>query len=182
MSTMKIGILSDIHDNIGQLDAALRRFQGLDQLWCLGDLCSPFIMDRLGRGFAGPIHVVFGNNDGDRFRLTLKAGAYSQIQLHGEFARLEVSGKRIALHHFDDVGRELARGGQFDVVCFGHNHRYEMTRVESTLVLNPGEILGGLSEPPVSTCMILELPSEKLERIDLANPKSEIRDETRNSK
>lgn len=164
---MRVGILSDIHDNIWKLDAALERLQGLDQLWCLGDLCSPFVVDRLAQGFAGPIHVVFGNNDGDRYRITLRARQNPQLELHGEFAVLEVEGKRIALHHFDDVGRELARAGQFDVVCFGHNHRYEMTREGATLVLNPGEIMGGLSDPPVSTCMILDLAGDTVERIEL---------------
>ncbi len=164
---MRIGILSDIHDNIWRLEEALIQLQGTDQIWCLGDLCSPFVVDRLGRGFSRDIHLVFGNNDADRFRITLKAAAYAHLHLHGEFARLEAGNRRIALHHFDDVGRELANGGQFDVVCFGHNHQYEEARIGSTWLLNPGEIMGGLSDPQVSTCMILDLETDQVQKVTL---------------
>ncbi len=46
------------------------------------------------------------------------------------------------MHHFDDVGRALAAGGGYDVVCFGHNHRLEVERVGRTWLINPGAILG----------------------------------------
>ena len=45
----------------------------------------------------------------------------------------------------DNIGRALARGQQFDVVCFGHNHRFEVGAQGRTLVINPGEIYGGLT-------------------------------------
>ena len=47
-----------------------------------------------------------------------------------------------AVHHFDDVARPLAESGRFDVVCFGHNHRYEVERAGKTVLINPGPILG----------------------------------------
>jgi len=58
---MRIAVLSDIHDNVWKLAAALEAVRDADALICCGDLCSPFIVHQLGRGFAGPIHVVFGN-------------------------------------------------------------------------------------------------------------------------
>ena len=75
---------------------------------CCGDLCSTFIVDRLGAGFSGPIHIVFGNNDGDRFRITVRAQAHPHIHLYGELARLDRGGLRVAVVHYDDIGEELA--------------------------------------------------------------------------
>ncbi len=167
MLPMKIGIISDIHDNVWKLAEALEKLADTEVLICCGDLCSPFIVDQLGRGFAGPVHIVFGNNDGDRYRLTLKAAQYPQLQLHGETAQLTLDGKRFAVHHFDDVAALLAAGRQFDVVCFGHNHRYEVRREGRTRLINPGEIMGGLSEGQVSSFVVYDTQADAVEKHEL---------------
>ncbi len=161
---MKIGIISDIHDNIWNLAKALKALERADAVICCGDLCSPFVMDQLGKGFAGPIHVVFGNNDGDRYRLTLKARHYPQIQVHGETAELTLDGQRFGVHHFDDVANRMAASRAYDVVCFGHNHRYEVRHEGRTLVINPGEVMGGLSEGQVSSFVIYDTQSGEVEK------------------
>ena len=52
---MRIAVLSDIHDNVWKLAAALDAVGDADALICCGDLCSPFIVHQLGRGFS-PAH------------------------------------------------------------------------------------------------------------------------------
>ena len=139
---MKIAILSDIHDNVWKLAAALEGAQAADALVCCGDLCSPFIVHQLGRGFLKPIHIVFGNNDGDLFRIAANAAKYQHIRIHGEMFRGEFGGKRVAANHYDNIARAIARSGEFDVVLYGHNHVYEVSRIGSTLAVNPGAIMG----------------------------------------
>jgi len=139
---MRLAILSDIHDNVWKLAIALERARGADAMICCGDLCSPFIVHQLGRGFAGPIHVVFGNNDGDLFRIAANAARHSHIKIHGEMMRGEFAGKRIAANHYDSIARAIAASGEFDVVCYGHNHVYDVSRVGRTLAINPGAIMG----------------------------------------
>ncbi len=139
---MRLAIVSDIHDNIWKLARALDAIRGADALLCLGDLCSPFIIHQLGRGFSGPIHVLFGNNDGDLFRIDANARKYSHIAIHAEFFRGEFGGKSIAAVHYDNIARPLIASGEFDAVCFGHNHVYEVTRSGRTVGINPGPIMG----------------------------------------
>jgi hypothetical protein len=141
---MKIAVLSDIHDNIWKLEDALKQMQEAEQLICCGDLCSPFIVGLLADGFPqGHIHIVFGNNDADLFRITQNAGRFpDRITLHGAFAELNLGGKRFAVNHYPEIAVGLAASGQYDVVCFGHNHHYEVTRYGSTLAVNPGPIMG----------------------------------------
>ena len=74
---MKLAILSDIHDALDSLSLALERASSCDVLLCCGDLCSPFVIHHLGKGFKGTIHIVFGNNDGDLYRMTQNSQAYS---------------------------------------------------------------------------------------------------------
>jgi putative phosphoesterase len=162
---VKIAIISDIHDNIAKLRSALERCRDTAAVVCCGDLCSPFIVKELGQGFAGPVHVVFGNNDGDRYRITQVAAGYPQIELHGEFVELEFDGRVFAVNHFDDMGRALARSDHYDVVCYGHNHQFKLARQGKTLVVNPGEVFGGLTGK--ATFVIYDTESGAAERVDL---------------
>jgi putative phosphoesterase len=140
---MKLAILSDVHDNVWNLRAALASLGAADALLYCGDLCSPFIIGLLGEGFPGkPIHIVFGNNDGDLFRIAQNAARQPQIQLHGELFQGEFDGKRVAANHYPDIALAIAAAGQHDLVCYGHNHLFKIARQGRTLTVNPGALLG----------------------------------------
>ncbi len=152
---MRIAIVSDIHDHVWNLRAALDRLArggdgagtGAAALVCCGDLCSPFVVDELARGFpGGPVYVVFGNNDGDRYRIADKARGHPShpaIEVRGESAVLELGGRRVFVHHFDDVGRLAAAAGAHDLVCYGHDHERRVRREPgAALEVNPGPIMG----------------------------------------
>ena len=140
---MKLAILSDIHDNIWNLRAALGALGEADVLLCCGDLCSPFVVGLLAEGFPGrPIHVVFGNNDGDLFRITQMAGRQAQVTLHGELFQGEFDGKRVLMNHYPDIALAAAAAGRHDLVCYGHNHLFAIERQGDTLTINPGAIMG----------------------------------------
>lgn len=139
---MQIAILSDIHDNVWKLAAAIEGVRHTDAIVCCGDLCSPFIVHQMGRGFSKPIHIVFGNNDGDLFRITANARGYDHVRIHGELFRGEFEGRRVAVNHYDGIARAIAASDEYDVVCYGHNHVYSVTRIGRTLAINPGAIMG----------------------------------------
>jgi uncharacterized protein len=165
---MLIAILSDIHDNIPKLRAAIDHIQRVDALLCGGDLCSPFIVDELAQ-FPRQIHVVFGNNDADLFRITQKVNTANQnrapedqVHLHGEFFEGELGGKRFALIHFEQIGKALVKSGFYDLVCYGHTHQYSVERDPTTGAirgLNPGEIFGLLRPDSESTFVSYETES-----------------------
>lgn len=158
---MKIAIISDIHDNLWKLDVVLPCVYECDAMICCGDLCSPFVIDELANGFPRKIHIVFGNNDADLFRITAKTNRYSNVQLYGEFCDIELGGKRFAVNHFDYLARPIAKSQIYDTVCFGHNHEFEITTYGRTLAMNPGCILGakfgkGKREDTESTFIVYE--------------------------
>jgi hypothetical protein len=167
---MRIAILSDIHDQIWNLAAALKKIETADLLICCGDLCSPFILHQLGRGFAKPIHVVFGNNDGDLYRITAAARSYPHVSIHGHLFEGEYDGRRIAANHYPDIALPVAESGRYDLVCYGHNHRHRIQTMAKALAVNPGTLLGAAFTPdarPVdvpATCAVY----------DTAKPAAEI--------
>ncbi|HEX7359421.1 MAG TPA: metallophosphoesterase family protein [Bryobacteraceae bacterium] len=138
---MRIAIFSDIHDNLWNLAPAVHAVAGADALICCGDLCSPFVIDELGK-FHKDVHIVFGNNDADLYRITAKAMKTSRIRVHGELLQADFDGRRFAVNHFDYLARPMAKSGDYDVVCFGHNHEREIGREAGCLLINPGPIMG----------------------------------------
>jgi hypothetical protein len=138
---MRIAILSDIHDNLWNLAAAISSIQPVDALICCGDLCSPFVIDELAK-FPREIHIVFGNNDADLYRITAKAARLPHVAVHGELCQHVFDQKRFAVNHFDYLAKPMSKSGDYDVVCFGHNHEFEISRETGCLRINPGPIMG----------------------------------------
>lgn len=141
---MKIAVLSDCHDHLAHLEAALAaaRSEGAERLFFLGDFCAPFSLDTLAKGFPGPIDAVFGNNDGDAFLLCRVASQHPHVTLHGHFAEIEADHQRFALHHYPDVAHYIAASERFDAVFSGHDHKRYSHHLGRTVWANPGEIMG----------------------------------------
>ena len=162
---MKIAILSDTHDNIWALQAAMPRIAAAEATIHCGDLCSPFILKELGEGLAGkPLHIVWGNNEGDVLLMTRVAAQFSNITLHGALAELTLEGTRIAVNHYPEIAHGLAASGKYDVVCFGHNHTASQERMGQCLLLNPGEVMGLMGR---RTLAILETRTRTAEFIEV---------------
>lgn len=146
---MKLAIISDTHDNIWNLDKALAqiRQRGCDALLHCGDMCSPFIVKQLAEGFAGPVHLIFGNNEGDGRMIQVVGSQFAHVTHHGIYAEIEVGGRKIAAIHYPEPALRIAQSGQFDLVCYGHDHIKRHEIIGSTHFANPGEIMG-LSHAP----------------------------------
>jgi putative phosphoesterase len=140
---MKLGVMSDTHDNVWKLEAACEVLQSVEAVVHCGDLCSPFMIRRLGERLADiPVHLVWGNNDGDPFLIARVAGDFPAVTLHGQVAHLELDGLRIGVNHYPEIARDMAHAGRYDLVCYGHDHTANEERIGETLLLNPGELLG----------------------------------------
>lgn len=145
----KIAIFSDSHDNIQHLENALQQAKvaGAEVLLHCGDLCAPFMLARMAQQFTGPIHVVFGNNDGDGRLLQTIAAQYPAVKLYGIYTEIEVANRQIALIHYPEPARRIAQSGQLDLVCYGHDHQKLHEEIGKCHLVNPGELLGMYGDP-----------------------------------
>jgi putative phosphoesterase len=138
-----IGILSDTHDHLTRVRAAVRLFNdaGCDLVIHAGDFVAPFTADEL-RNLRAPVKAVYGNCDGE------KAGLAKAFQGLGEITDAPLAfshaGLRFAVVHFDTAAATLAASGRFDVVVFGHTHRALVETRDGVLLVNPGEASGWL--------------------------------------
>jgi putative phosphoesterase len=166
---MKTLICSDIHDHVINLREGLKAADtaGCDAMLCCGDLCSPFVLDIIHSHFDGPVHIIFGNNDGDRFNLQRKATMLNdtrdpgkKINLHGEFI-IKKRGELLdgfpqqasfAAYHYPALASVVASGSNLDAVFYGHSHRVSIEKTDTALVLNPGSLMGyDPSNPDLNT-------------------------------
>ncbi len=145
----KIAIFSDSHDNVQNLDRALQQANqaGAQLLLHCGDLCAPFMLARIAQNFAGAVHVIFGNNDGDGRLLQTIAAQYPSVTLYGIYAELAIANRQIALIHYPEPARRIAQSGQLDLVCYGHDHKKLHEQIGNCHLVNPGELLGLYGTP-----------------------------------
>ncbi|MFH1747399.1 MAG: metallophosphoesterase [Planctomycetota bacterium] len=158
---MLIGLLSDTHDRLTTMRAALGCFSdlGIKTIAHAGDLVAPFAA-RLLVDYGGQVYVTFGNNDGERRGLLEVLPAIQNGPL-----KFEAGGQRILLHHYvewchaDDIERA-------DVIVTGHTHRPIAERRNGKLFINPGECCGWLSGR--CTAAVLNLADCSVEHIEVS--------------
>jgi putative phosphoesterase len=161
---MLIAILSDSHDHIPNLQRAVRRAnrEGAEVLLHCGDLISPFMLPQLQK-FAGEVHLIYGNNVGDQHLISSRcATEFANITHHGLQGEIEADSLRIAFIHYPHTGHALALTGNYDIVCCGHNHRWNADMVNNCLLINPGDLLGAEIRPGF---MLLDTADKSVRRI-----------------
>ncbi len=161
---MKIGIISDTHDHIPNLKKALDlfRLQGVRTILHAGDLCSPFMVPPF-EGFG--LHAVFGNNDGDHYRILQKMDDVDGTH-HGEFCSLVIDGRRIAMYHGTqpEITDALVKCGTYDLVISGHTHEAVTRKEAETQFVNPGSAHGFDGK---ATVALFDTQTQKIEIMEL---------------
>jgi len=139
-----VAIVSDTHDQIANLRAvvAFCNSRHIEFLIHCGDLISPFMLDELDR-FTGQIHLVDGNNLGDQNLIARRcARSAHHLRHHGESGGLHIDGLSFGVVHYPDKALALAASGQYDIICYGHDHSRHAEQHGRTLMINPGHLLG----------------------------------------
>lgn len=168
---MKVCILSDSHDHIPLLDAAVEVAieHGAEAVLHCGDVVAPSTLHCLDK-YALPVHVIHGNNTGDLYTLGRLANREkNHIHYHGMDAGLELAGRRIFLVHYPHYARAMAATGDWDLICCGHSHKVLIDRIANlkggiTHLVNPGTI-GGVGRAPATFVMadLADMTFEPLE-------------------
>ncbi len=156
---MKICILSDSHDHIPLLQAAVAeaKERGAQAILHCGDVVAPNTLRHINN-IGLPVHVIHGNNTGDLYTLgQLVARSDSVIQYHGMDAAVELAGKRIFLVHYPHYAKAMAATGDWDLVCCGHSHTLKIESLPNikggtTPLVNPGTV-GGVGSAPATYVM-----------------------------
>jgi putative phosphoesterase len=162
---VKIGIISDTHDDLDNLGTALGilKAEGVEKILHCGDVCGPDVVQAL-EGF--DVWIAQGNMDSHRglaqaVEATLGRGRFAWLQ------RPTLDGRTVAMLHGDneEVLGNLITSGEYVYVFYGHTHRRRDQTVGRTRVINPGA-LGGKRWQRRSFC-ILDLATGEARFVEL---------------
>jgi len=162
---MRIGLISDTHNNRQTTKAALACFHQaqIETLLHAGDVTNVTTL-KLFAGF--DMWIARGNIDHDPNLLKVANELFGLGRLVNVHT-LTLDGARIAITHGSSWQRltSLIRDKSNNYVIHGHTHSPRDERIGGTRVINPGAL--GNSRWKCATCAILDLATGALEWIEL---------------
>jgi len=165
---MLIGAISDSHDNLPQIEKAVKTLNALKVGLVLhaGDYVAGFVVPQLAK-LNCPLIGVFGNNDGDHELLKKRFSETTNCTLHDRFTQVTIDGSRIALLHGHETEllSAIVDSGYFNAVVHGHSHNLGIEQTGKTLTVNPGELCGYLTGKP--TIAVLDTAKSEAKIIEL---------------
>jgi putative phosphoesterase len=145
--TMRIGVVSDTHNNLANVARIVELLNGADveRVVHTGDITQAKTLEVLAR-LKAPLQGVYGNNDLERDALE-SAAARFDIALSDPPLELSWAERRLLVVHdprdFEHSLPAAQRSGNApDLVLHGHDHRYRLEQRVETVVFNPGECAG----------------------------------------
>lgn len=136
---MKLGIVSDTHDNIEKTRKAVEFFEEkeIDKVVHCGDMVSPFTAELFDAEF--DFIYVCGNNDGE---WNLKETVEEFGDFYNNIAELKIDDKFIAVYHGteESVMNSLVHSFDYEYVLRGHTHEKKIYDYGGCIEINPGGI------------------------------------------
>ena len=159
---MKLGIISDSHDNIPRIKQAVDIFneRKVDLVIHAGDWIAPFAVRPLGELKCQWVGV-FGNNDGEKLGLSKTSQGRINVAPHS----LELDGRKILVLHEPGELAALIKSQSYDIIIYGHTHDQVIERHDRTLVINPGECGGWLKGK--SSIVVVDLDQMDAELVEI---------------
>ncbi len=137
---MKALVISDIHDNLANLEALFTKVSDikLSEIIVAGDICSLETLQKIALLFPVKIWAVAGN--GDYLKNNLDDG---QIFFSLKPFIFEIKNHKIGLAHTPVEAKNLWQENQtLDFIFYGHTHFPSVETWEKTLAINSGNLAG----------------------------------------
>ena len=161
---MQIGIVSDTHNNLKNIDKIISLFnkERVSFVIHTGDIANANSLNKFSQ-LNCKLIGVYGNND--RNEKGLKEVADNNNFLFQEPPQtIILCNKNIAIFHEpEDIDDFLTENQKVDIVIHGHTHRYRNEIKKGVLFFNPGESAGMF--PGKNAIGILNLKSMETKRI-----------------
>ena len=144
---MKIAIISDIHDNLVNLEIFFQTIkkENISKIICLGDITNSETLKKLAKNFSSEIFLIYGNAE---IYSEAELENYKNINYLGRLKIIEIDGLKIGLCHEPGFIRKLLQEDpNLNFIFYGHTHKPWMSIKNKATVANPGT-LGGVFQRP----------------------------------
>jgi len=140
---MLVAIISDIHDNIANLEKCLTwcRLNKVEKIIFGGDATTLETIDYLARNFPGEIFMVKGNIELYR---EADLSEYKNLLYSGEAGLREIGELGIGFCHEPKNIKKVQKLALAapDFIFYGHTHKPWLEHDGETIIANPGNIAG----------------------------------------
>lgn len=139
---MNIAIISDIHDNLINLEKCLAwcAENKIAEIICCGDMTNSETLNLFGKKFKNQIHLVEGNIE---LYTKEELKKFKHIHYYGKAGRFKIADKNIGICHAPYFINEIPQADNCDLIFYGHTHRPWLENTGGIKKINPGE-LGGM--------------------------------------
>ncbi len=138
---MKFAIISDTHDNISAVRDLVEELgkERVEFIVHAGDIIAPFTLKEFFP-LETKLYIAFGNNDGEKRLLTQIAS-----QRGWEIGEIVEFPLGVVYHGTDSRVLNVLKRTNCPVIVFGHTHEPAIEKLDSKLIINPGEVCGYLT-------------------------------------
>lgn len=149
---MLLVIISDIHDNIPNLEKCLNwcRENKVENLICCGDITTIETASYLAQNFPGEIFVVAGNAE---IYKESELNKLKNINYYGEIGINEIAGVKIGFCHEKEKVERIKELSPFplDFIFYGHTHKPWLEKDGNVIISNPGTLSGVFNSATFAT-------------------------------
>lgn len=141
---MKFLVISDIHDNLVNLEKCLNwgRGEEITSAICCGDVVNGETLAYLAENFK-TIYLVRGNLE---IYDEAEIKKYNNINYLGRFGVFEIDNKIIGLCHEPWYIKKVLELKKCDIVFYGHTHQPWLEEKGGLITANPGTLGGVFSK------------------------------------
>lgn len=138
---MLIAIISDIHDNLTNLEKFFNWCGGnqVEELICCGDVANAETLEFMASNFPGKIYLVKGNME---IYEEQEVEQYDNIIYCGRIGYFKIGDKNIGLCHEPFLINKVLEKGECDIIFYGHTHEPWIGKENGATVVNPGTLSG----------------------------------------
>jgi len=136
---MKIAIISDIHDNLVNLENCLNwcNKNGIKEIICCGDITNSETLNFLASNFKNTIHLIKGNIE---LYNEAELEQYRNIKYYSKIGKIELESIVIGFCHEPYLAEKLARQGGYDIIFYGHTHKPWIEEKDEIKIINSGTL------------------------------------------
>ncbi len=137
---MFIAILSDIHDNLVNLQRCTKicNKQNIDNAICCGDVTNNRTLHILSIKFK-KLYLVKGNAEIYNEENLEK---YSNINYAGKIGFWDIKNKQVGVCHEPYLIDKVIEKRKNDIIFYGHTHKPWEMKKKNTKIINPGTLSG----------------------------------------
>ena len=140
---MKIAIISDVHDNLSNLNKFINwaNTNDVGVIFCTGDLTNEESAKNLAENFNKNIYIISGNVELYEPQLFHE---YKNVHHLGETGIISLANTKFGLCHEPQYIHDLVKKRpDLDIIFYGHTHKPWIEKQGQTKIVNPGT-LGGV--------------------------------------